>query len=515
MILSLGLGLFLGALAAVLFYRLGFSRRKQELGKEIERQELEAQMILGEAQKSSEQRKRELLLQAKEEIHKARLNLETEARDRKQELQRERNRLEQKESSLDRKLEQQEQREAELESRLEEVQKRQEALRELEDEKRQEIERISGLSMDEARQQVLETAERSYRHDKALMLKQMQDQLREEVETRAKELVVCTIQRYASDYVAESTVSVVTLPGEEMKGRIIGREGRNIRMIETITGVDLIIDDTPEAVILSCFNPLRRELAKLTLEKLLQDGRIHPARVEEMYHKAQKELEQTVRQQGERAAMEVGLVGLSQEMIRMLGRLYYRSSFGQNALKHSIEVALLSGMMAEELGLDGDLARRAGLLHDIGKAIDFELEGTHIELGAHFARKCKEHPVVINAIESHHGDKEANSLISSLVAAADAISAARPGARKENLETYVKRLTRLEEIAMSYPGVEKCFAIQAGRELRVIVSPEEMSEDEMVLRAHEMSKQIEEELDYPGQIKINMIRETRVVDYAK
>lgn len=508
-------GIAVGIGLTMMLYNLGFSKKKRELGQEIENREREAQLILGEAQKGGEQRKRELLLQAKEEIHKAKLELERDAKERKQDLQRERNRLEQKEASLDRKLEQQEKREVELQGRLEEAKQKQEELERLEEQKVSEVERISGLSMEEARQQVLAHAEQNYRHEMAHLLKQLKKEAEEEADAYAKELVVNSIHRYASDYVAETTVSVVNLPNDEMKGRIIGREGRNIRVLETMTGVDLIIDDTPEAVILSCFNPIRRETARLTLERLIQDGRIHPTRIEEMYHKARKELDQVIKQAGEKAVLETGLVGVSSEMVKMLGRMHYRTSYGQNALQHSIEVSHLSGMIAEELGFDPSLARRAGLLHDIGKAVDFEMEGTHVELGAAFARKQREHEVVVNAIESHHGDVEPSSLISVIVAAADAISAARPGARRENLETYIKRINRLEEIANSFEGVEKSFAVQAGRELRVIVVPEQMSEDEMVLVAREMSQQIEEELDYPGQIKINMIRETRVSAYAK
>ena len=515
LIAALLFGILVGASATVLLYRLGFSKKKQELAGEIEKQENEATLVLAEAQKNGERRKRELLLQAKEEIHKAKMELEKDVRERKSDLQRERQRLDQKESTLDRKLTQQETVEKELEARCASVSTREADAEALYQKRSEEMERISGMSMEEAKHQVLNQAEKTYRHEMALMLRQLRDETKETAEAEAKELVVNTIQRYASDYVAESTVSVVNLPNDEMKGRIIGREGRNIRVIETITGVDLIIDDTPEAVILSCFNPIRRETARLTLEKLIQDGRIHPSRIEEMYAKAKKEIDQIIRQEGEKAVLEVGLVGVNSETIKMLGRMHYRTSYGQNALQHSIEVSLLSGMMAAELSLDADLARRAGLLHDIGKAVDFEQDGTHIELGAEFARKQKENPVVINAIESHHGDKEATDLISVLVGAADAISAARPGARRENLESYIKRITRLEEIASSHEGVEKSFAVQAGRELRVLVIPEKMSEDDMVLAAREISQQIEDELDYPGQIKVNMIRETRVTDYAK
>lgn len=514
-LIGLLVGLVLGAGATVMLYRMGFSKKKLELAHEIEKREQEAQLLMGEAQKSGEQRKRELLLQAKEEIHRTKLDLERDTKERKADLQRERQRIDQKESALDKKIELQEQKEKSLNEKADELSETEARLNRLEDEKRKEIEQISRLSMDEARDIVLDMANKTYRHDMAVLLKQLEAEAHEKAEETAKEIVVGAIQRYASDYVAETTVSVVNLPNDEMKGRIIGREGRNIRTIETITGVDLIIDDTPEAVILSCFNPIRRETARLTLEKLIQDGRIHPARIEEMASKAKKELNQVIKQEGEKAIFEVGVIGVNPEIVKLLGRMHYRTSYGQNALQHSIEVAHLSGIIAAEMGLDIELAKRAGLLHDIGKAIDFEMEGTHIELGANYARKYNEPETVVNAIESHHGNVEASSLISSIVAAADAISAARPGARRENLETYVKRIQRLEEIADGCEGVEKSFAIQAGRELRVMVIPEKMSEDDMVLRAREICRQIEEELDYPGQIKINMIRETRVCDYAK
>ena len=378
-----------------------------------------------------------------------------------------------------------------------------------------ELEKVSGLSVSDARNLVLDAAQREYSHDMAVMLKQMEEQAKAEADKKSREIVVNAIQRYASDYVSEVTVSVVSLPNDEMKGRIIGREGRNIRAIETSTGVDIIIDDTPEAVILSSFDPIRREIARLTIERLILDGRIHPARIEEMSHKARKEVNQTIKQEGERAAFDTGIVGLNPEIIKYLGRLRYRTSYGQNVLQHSIEVAWLASMMAAELGLDEMLARRAGLLHDIGKAADFELEGSHIELGADIARRYKENDTVINAIMSHHGDVEPTTEIAVLAAAADAISAARPGARRENMETYVKRIQKLEEIATSFDGVEKAFAIQAGREIRVIVSPDKVSDDDMILRARDICKRIEEELDYPGQIKVNIIRETRASDVAK
>lgn len=387
--------------------------------------------------------------------------------------------------------------------------------RDLEKQKVSELERISNLTVEDARNLVLEQARLEYSHDMAALLKQMEEQTKEEADRKAKDIIVNSIQRYASDYVSEVTVSVVTLPNDEMKGRIIGREGRNIRAIETITGVDLIIDDTPEAVILSSFDPVRREIARLTIEKLIVDGRIHPARIEEMAQKAKKEVAQTIKQEGERAAFDTGIVGLHPEIIKYLGKLRYRTSYGQNVLQHSIEVCWLTGMMASELGLDVTFAKRAGLLHDIGKAADFEMEGSHIELGADIARRYKESNEVINAIQAHHGDVEPETLIAVLVAAADAISAARPGARRENLETYIKRIQKLEEIATSFEGVEKSYAIQAGREIRVMVVPDIVSDEDMILKARDICKKIEEELDYPGQIKVNIIRETRASEYAK
>ena len=387
--------------------------------------------------------------------------------------------------------------------------------RELEARKQTELEKVSGLSISDARALVLEAAEREYSHDLASMLKQMEEKTKQDADRIAKDIIVNSIQRYASDYVSEVTVSVVNLPNDEMKGRIIGREGRNIRAIETITGVDLIIDDTPEAIILSSFDPIRREIARLTIEKLVVDGRIHPARIEEMVKKSEKELNQVMKQEGERAVFDTGVMNLNPELIKILGRLKYRTSYGQNVLQHSIEVSWLAGLMASELGLDVNFAKRAGLLHDIGKAVDFEQEGTHVQLGVDIAKKYHESPDVINAIEAHHGDCEPRTAVAVLVAAADAISAARPGARRENLETYIKRIEKLEEIATSFDGVEKSYAIQAGREIRVIVSPDKVSDDEMVIKARQICKRIEEELSYPGQVKVNVIRETRATDIAK
>jgi len=514
-IAGLIVGLVLGIAAAVFYFRKGLSARQKKLQEDIVKADADAEKLVGEAQKTAESRKRELLLQAKEEITKAKVELERDVRERKSELAKERHRIDLKEETLDKKLENLEQKEDALELRVSDVLASEEHARDLERQKVLELERISSLTVEDAKNLVLEQARLEYSHDMAALLKQMEEQTREEADRKAKDIIVSSIQRYASDYVSEVTVSVVTLPNDEMKGRIIGREGRNIRAIETITGVDLIIDDTPEAVILSSFDPVRREIARLTIEKLIVDGRIHPARIEEMAQKAKKEVAQTIKQEGERAAFDTGIVGLHPEIIKYLGKLRYRTSYGQNVLKHSIEVCWLTGMMASELGLDVTLAKRAGLLHDIGKAADFEMEGSHIELGADIARRYKESDDIINAIQSHHGDVEPTTLIAVLVAAADAISAARPGARRENLETYIKRIQKLEEIATSFEGVEKSYAIQAGREIRVMVVPEIVSDPDMILKARQICKKIEEELDYPGQIKVNIIRETRASEYAK
>ena len=508
-------GILIGIGAVVYYYRKGLSAKQKSLQTDIEKSEAEAEKLIAEAQKASEGRKRELLLQAKEEITKAKLELEKDLRERKTELTRERNRLEQKEESLDKKLDALDERSEALDERVSQIKETEDRVQELEKNKIQELERISSLSIEDARTLVLEQAELAYRHDMAALLKQMEDQTKEESERKAKEILADAIQRYASDYVSEVSVSVVSLPNDEMKGRIIGREGRNIRAIETITGVDLIIDDTPEAVILSSFDPVRREIARLTIEKLIVDGRIHPARIEEMASKAKKEVDQTIKQEGERVAFDTGVMGLHPEIIKLLGKMRYRTSYGQNVLQHSIEVCWITGMMAAELGLDVTVAKRAGLLHDIGKSVDFEMEGSHVELGGEIARKYKESEKVINAIMSHHGDVEPTSPISVLVAAADAVSAARPGARRENLETYIKRIQKLEEIATSFEGVEKSYAIQAGREIRVMVKPEVVSDPDMILKAREICKKIESELNFPGQIKVNIIRETRAVEYAK
>lgn len=514
-VIGLVIGLVIGIAVITAFYQFGFSKKKKSIDEARDNAETEAQKALADAQKTGENRKRELLLQAKEEIHKSRLELEKDIKEKKSELQRDRNRLDQKEENLDRKIEVLDQKEQALESRVSDVLAMEEKAREIERQKIFELEKISGLTVEDARDFVLDEARQEFSHDMALMLRQMEEETKEKADMKAKEIIVNTIQRYSADHVSENTVSVVTLPNEEMKGRIIGREGRNIRAIETITGVDLIIDDTPEAVILSSFDPVRREIARITIEKLIVDGRIHPARIEEMVEKARKEVENTIKQEGDRAVFETGIIGLHPELIKLLGKLKYRTSYGQNVLQHSLEVCWITGMMAAELGLDTMAAKRAGLLHDIGKAVDFEMEGSHITLGGDVARKYKEGPIVINSIMSHHGDVEPDNLISVLVAAADAISAARPGARRENLETYIKRIQKLEEIANSFEGVEKSYAIQAGREIRIMVRPESIKDDEMNLKAREICKKIEEELDYPGQIKVNIIRETRATDYAK
>lgn len=515
LIIGVLIGLIIAALAVSVYYKKGLSKEAKELKAEREEFRQRAEQIIADAEFEGENRKRELLLETKEEVHLTKKELEKAAREKRNELQRDRNRLNQKEENFDQKVSAFEIKEQNLAKRIEEADRRDDCLSEKEAQIISEMERISGLSVAEARDQVLDEAKQEYRHDMAVMLRQMQDETNEIADREAKEIIVNSIQRYASDYVSETTVSVVDLPNEEMKGRIIGREGRNIRTLESLTGVDLIIDDTPEAVIISSFNPIRREIARLALERLVYDGRIHPSRIEDSVEKAKKEIDQSIKEAGEEAVFETGVVGLHPEIIRLLGRMKYRTSYGQNVLKHSIEVCWLAGAMAAELNLDVSLAKRAGLLHDIGKATDFELEGSHVDIGTEIAKRYKENPVVVNAIASHHGDVEATDLISNLVAAADAISAARPGARRENVETYIKRIEKLEEIANSFAGVEKTYAVQAGREIRVMVKPEEVADKDMVLKAHEISKKIESELTYPGMIKVQMIRESRVADYAK
>ena len=464
---------------------------------------------------TAEKKKREALLEAKEESLKTKNELEKETRERRAELQRYERRVLSKEENLDKKSDAMEKREAGLAAREEALNKRNAEVESLYEKGIQELEKISGLTSEQAKEYLLKSVEDDVKHDTAKLIKELDNKAKEEADKKAREYVVTAIQRCAADHVAETTVSVVQLPNDEMKGRIIGREGRNIRTLETLTGVELIIDDTPEAVVLSGFDPVRREVARIALERLIVDGRIHPARIEEMVEKAQKEVETNMREEGEAAALEVGIHGLHPELIRLLGKLKYRTSYGQNALKHSIEVAQLSGLLAGEIGLDVRMAKRAGLLHDIGKAVDHEMEGSHIQLGAELCKKYKEPAVVLNTVESHHGDVEPQSLIACIVQAADTISAARPGARRETLETYTNRLKQLEDITNSFKGVDKSFAIQAGREVRIMVVPEQINDDGMILLARDISKKIEEALEYPGQIKVNVIRESRVTDYAK
>ena len=474
-----------------------------------------AREIIDEALKTAEAKKREGLLEVKEESIRTKNELDREIKERRAEVTRYERRVQQKEENIDKKTDAIEKKEAYLAKREEEMRKQKEEISRLNEQRVQELERISGLTSDQAKEYLLKIVEDDVKHESAKMIKEMEHRAKEEADKKAKEYVVNAIQKCAADHVSEATISVVQLPSDEMKGRIIGREGRNIRTLETLTGVDLIIDDTPEAVVLSGFDPIRREVARIALEKLIVDGRIHPASIEEMVEKAQREVETMIKEEGEAAVLEVGVHGIHPELVRLLGKMKFRTSYGQNALKHSIEVAHLSGLLAAELGLDVRLAKRAGLLHDIGKAVDHEMEGSHIQLGAELCRKYKESATVINAVESHHGDVEPTSLIACIVQAADTISAARPGARRETLETYTSRLKQLEDISNNFKGVDKSFAIQAGREVRVMVVPEQISDADMVLLARDISKQIEAELEYPGQIKVNVIRESRVTDYAK
>ena len=474
-----------------------------------------AREIIDEALKAAETKKNEALIEVIEETLKTKNELEKETKERRAEIQKYEKRVLSKEETLDRKIEAVEKRDLGITRKEEELGKQRQKVDELEKKRQQELERISGLTSEQAKEYLLKTVEDEVKHDTAVMVKTLESRAKEEADKKAKELVVNAIQRCAADHVAETTISVVQLPNDEMKGRIIGREGRNIRTLETLTGVELIIDDTPEAVVLSGFDPIRREIARIALEKLILDGRIHPARIEEMVEKAQKEVETLIKEEGEAATLEVGVHGIHPELVRLLGKLRYRTSYGQNVLKHSIEVAQITGLLASELGLDVKMAKRAGLLHDIGKAVDHEMEGSHIQLGVDLCRRYKESALVINAVEAHHGDVEPESLIACLVQAADTISAARPGARRETLETYTNRLKQLEDITNSYKGVEKSFAIQAGREVRVMVVPEVISDSDMVLLARDISKQIENQMEYPGQIKVSIVRESRAVDYAK
>ena len=502
-------------LGLALGFAFGISYRKKVAEREIGSAEAEATRLINEAIRSGENRKKEMLLEAKDEIHKSRTEHDKEVKERRAELSKQERRLQQKEETLDKKTDAFERKEEELAKKVAEVAQAREEAEAVKKAHMATLEKISGLTQEQAKQFLLSSVEEEVRHETAMKIKEIEQQLKDESDEKAREILSIAIQRCAADHAAEATVSVVPLPNDEMKGRIIGREGRNIRTLETITGVDLIIDDTPEAITVSSFDPVRREVARLALEKLIADGRIHPTRIEDMVEKARREVDRTIREEGERACYETGVHGLNPELIKILGRQKYRTSYGQNVLNHSIEVSHIAGLMASELGVDVTLAKRAGLLHDLGKSIDHEVEGSHVQLGADLVRKYKENPVIVNAVEAHHGDVEPKTVIAVLVQAADAVSAARPGARRENVENYIRRLQKLEELTGSYPGVEKAFAIQAGREVRIMVKPEVVSEDNMILLARDVAKKIEAELEYPGQIKVNVIRETKAVEYAK
>ena len=501
--------------AAVVAFLIGVLYRKKIAEREIGSAEAEAKRIVDEAAKTGESKKRELLLEAKEEIHRNRTEYEREVRDRRNELQKQERRLQQKEETLDRKTDAMERKQEQLTKKSADL----DALRgEVEGIKAQQLtalEKISGYTVEEAKAYLIQQIEDEVTHEEAMKVKEIEARFKDEADSRARELISLAIQRCAADHVAEATVSVVPLPNDDMKGRIIGREGRNIRSIETLTGVDLIIDDTPEAITVSCFDPVRREIARLALEKLITDGRIHPARIEEMVEKARREVDATIKSEGERAVFETGVRGLHPELVKLIGRQRYRTSYGQNVLNHSIEVSQLSGLLAAELGEDVAIAKRAGLLHDLGKSVDHEIEGSHVAIGVELARKYHENEAVVHAIEAHHGDVEAKTVIACIVQAADTISAARPGARRENLENYIRRLEKLEELTKSFKGVDSCYAIQAGREIRIMVKPDEVSEDQMTLLAREIAKKIEAELEYPGQIKVHVLRETKAIEYAK
>ena len=512
-------GYIVAAVAAVIALLIGFlvgiQYRKKVAEKEISSAEDEARRIINEAIKSSESKKREALLEAKEEILRNRAEYEKEVKERRADLQKQERRLQQKEENIDRKTDAIEKKEEALAEKHEALLREQDEIKLIKRSQTEMLERISGFTAEQAKEYLIRQVESEVTHETAMKIKEIEARAKDEADQRAREIVATAIQRCAADHVAEITVSVVPLPNDEMKGRIIGREGRNIRTLETLTGADLIIDDTPEAITVSCFEPVRREVARLALEKLIADGRIHPTHIEEMVEKARREVDAVIRAEGERATLETGVRGVHPELQKLLGRLHYRTSYGQNVLQHSIEVSHIAGMMAAELGADVVAAKRAGLLHDIGKAVDHEMEGTHIQLGVEFCRKYKEKEDIIHAIQAHHGDVECKTLVACLVQAADAVSAARPGARRENLENYLKRLEKLEEITGDYPGVEKSYAIQAGREVRVMVKPEQVSEDQMVILARELARRIESELEYPGQIKVHVLRETKVVEYAK
>ncbi len=503
------------AVGAALVYVFGVLRERKQADEDLDSAKNQAKQIVNDAYKSAEGKKREALLEAKEEILKAKNDHEREVRERRAELQRQEHRLQQKEENLDRKTENMEKREEQLAAKLLRLDETQAQAEKLKQEQVEALERISGFTSEEAKRYLLDQLEADVTHESAMKIKEIEARCKEEADTKAREIVSLAIQRCAADHVAEATVSVVPLPNDEMKGRIIGREGRNIRTLETLTGVDLIIDDTPEAITVSCFDPVRREIARLALEKLILDGRIHPARIEEMVEKAKREVDATIKAEGERAIFETNVHGLHPELVKLLGRMRYRTSYGQNVLNHSIEVSHLAGLLAAEIGANVTEAKRAGLLHDLGKAIDHEVEGSHVQIGVELARKYRESENIIHAIAAHHNDIEPKTIVACLVQAADAISAARPGARRENLENYIKRLETLEEITSSFPGVEKSYAIQAGREVRIMVKPEQVSEDQMVLLARDIAKKIEEELEYPGQIKVNLLRETKAVEYAK
>lgn len=503
------------AVVGFAMFKAGEEHRKKVSEALLGSAEEQAKSIVSEAEKAAASKKREAKLEAKEEIQKLRADLDKEVKDRRNELNRQERRLNQKEETLDKKTDTLERKDQSLTSRLKSLEKKEQEINELKHKQTAELERISGMTRDEAKDILLKGIEAQTRHEAAVMVKEIEQEARETAERKAKNIVALSIQKVAADHVAETTVSVVNLPNDEMKGRIIGREGRNIRTLETLTGVDLIIDDTPEAVVVSSFDPIRREVAKVALEKLIVDGRIHPARIEETVEKSRKEVEAIIKQEGENASFETGVHGLHPELIKLLGKLKYRTSYGQNVLKHSIEVAHLAGVMAGELGADIATAKRAGLLHDIGKAVDHEVEGSHVTIGADIAKKYRENKEVIHAIMAHHGDVEPQTIVASLVQAADAISAARPGARRENLETYIKRLQKLEEIANEFEGVDKSYAIQAGREIRIMIKPQVINDDGMIMVAKDIVKRIENELEYPGQIKVSIIRETRAVDYAK
>ena len=512
MVIGIIIGIIIGVIAGTV---IGIMYRKNVSERKIGSAEEEAKRIINDSIKTAESKKREALLEAKEEIHKNRADLEREIKDRRSEMQKTERRLTQKEETLDRKTDAAEKKSEELNRKQANVHKSREEAEWYKQQQLERLESISGLTRDEAKEFLVNSIEQEAQHDAAIKLREIQQQTKDEAEKYAREVISSAIQRCAADHVAEATVSVVPLPNDEMKGRIIGREGRNIRTLETLTGVDLIIDDTPEAITLSCFDPVRREIARLTLEKLIIDGRIHPARIEEMVEKSRREVEQVIKQEGERAVLETGVHGLHPELIKLLGRMRYRTSYGQNVLQHSIEVSHIAGILAGELGVNATQAKRAGLLHDIGKAIDREMEGSHVDIGVDLCKRYHEHADIIHAVQAHHGDIEAKTLVACLVQAADAISAARPGARRENLEAYIKRLEKLEEIANTTPGVSSSYAIQAGREIRIIVNPDQVSDSKMVLLSRDIAKKIENELEYPGQIKINMIRETRAVEYAK